>query len=151
MDVFIVSDYLTRMSKMEGARKTVKQFIRYVFAGGAAFVVDFAALVACRELLFRDYACGVYASVLIAFMAGHIVNYTFSLWFVFNDPEERRRGLTIKSFVLFALCALGGMLVTEIGMWIGYGIIQLHYVIVKVIMAAIVFVLNFMGRKMIVS
>ena len=136
---------------MTGPNKTLLQFVRYIFAGGFAFVVDFGTLIACRELLFRDFAWGVYAAVVLAFMAGHVTNYVLSLWFVFTDPEERRKGLTMRAFWLFALCALGGMGVTELGMWIGYGILHLHYVLVKVVMAAIVFALNFIGRKIIVS
>ena len=136
---------------MTGPNKTLLQFVRYIFAGGFAFVVDFGTLIACRELLFRDFAWGVYAAVVFAFMAGHVTNYVLSLWFVFTDPEERRKGLTMRAFWLFALCALGGMGVTELGMWIGYGILHLHYVLVKVVMAAIVFALNFIGRKIIVS
>ena len=136
---------------MTGPSKTLLQFVRYIFAGGFAFVVDFGTLIACRELLFRDFAWGVYAAVVLAFIAGHVTNYVLSLWFVFTDPEERRKGLTMRAFWLFALCALGGMGVTELGMWIGYGILHLHYVLVKVVMAAIVFALNFIGRKIIVS
>ncbi len=132
-------------------RRTLLQFVRYLFAGGFAFVVDFGTLIACRELVFPDTAWGVYASVFLAFMAGHVTNYALSLWLVFTDAEERRRGLTMRAFWLFALCALGGMGVTELGMWIGYGIMHLHYVLVKAVMAAIVFALNFLGRKAIVS
>jgi len=136
---------------MSDARKTFWQFVRYVFAGGFAFVVDFGMLVACRELVFRDCVYGVYVSVVLAFMAGHVTNYILSLWIVFTDPEERRKGLTWRAFWLFAFCALGGMGVTELGMWIGYGVMHFHYVLVKVVMAAIVFGLNFVGRKIIVS
>ncbi len=130
---------------------TFLQFVRYIFAGGLAFVVDFGMLIACRELLFKEYSWGVYASVVVAFLAGHVVNYALSLLIVFTDADERRRGLTWRAFWLFALCALGGMGVTEFGMWIGYGILHFHYVLVKVFMAAVVFVLNFIGRKIIVS
>ena len=136
---------------MTGPKTTFLQFIRYIFAGGVAFVVDFGTLIACRELLFRDFLWGVYVAVILAFLAGHVTNYVLSMWFVFTDPEERRKGLTQRTFWLFALCALGGMGVTELGMWIGYGILHLHYVLVKVVMAAIVFALNFIGRKIIVS
>jgi putative flippase GtrA len=139
------------MREMSVVNKTVLQFIRYVFAGGIAFVVDFGTLVTCRELLFRDSAYGVYVSVVIAFLSGHIANYVLSLWLVFRDAEERRRRFTVRAFLLFALCALGGMVVTELGMWVGYGMAHFHYVAVKIVMAAIVFTLNFIGRKIIVS
>ena len=135
----------------ESTRKMLLQFVRYLFAGGFAFVVDFGTLVFCREVLFGDLAYGVYLAVVLAFMAGHVANYVLSLWLVFTDPDERRRGLTQRAFWLFALCALGGMGVTELGMWVGHGIMHFHYVLVKLVMAAIVFVLNFVGRKVIVS
>ena len=131
--------------------KVLRQFIMYLFAGGFAFVVDFGVLVACRELAFKDIKWGVYASVIVAFMAGHVANYLLSMWIVFSSQEERRKGFTARAFWLFALCALGGMGVTEVGMWIGYGLMNFHYVLIKVIMAAIVFALNFIGRKLIVS
>ena len=136
---------------MDVSKKTFSQFFRYVFAGGFAFVVDFSVLVACRELVFKNCSYGVYISVVIAFIAGHVTNYVLSLWLVFTGIEERRQGLTLKAFMLFALCAFGGMMVTELGMWIGYGIAHLHYISVKAVMAAVVFTLNFIGRKMIVS
>lgn len=131
-------------------RRTFWEFFRYLFAGGFAFVVDFATLIGCRELLFRDQAWGVYLSVLLAFAAGHVTNYLLSLWFVFRDPEERRKGWTWKAFWLFAAVGASGAGITEFGMWIGYGILGGNYVLVKVVMAAVVFVWNFIGRKLIV-
>jgi len=126
------------------------EFFRYLFAGGAAFVVDFGVLIACRELLFPNVAWGVYVSVLLAFSAGHVTNYLLSLWFVFRDPEERRKGWTWQAFGMFALVGASGMGLTELGMWIGHGLLHANYILVKVFMAAIVFVWNFIGRKIIV-
>ena len=134
---------------MDGKR-TLGEFVRYLFAGGGAFVVDFGTLIACRELLFKELARGVYLSVILAFMAGHVANYLLSMWFVFRDPEENRRGKTWRAFWLFALVAAFGMGVTELGMWIGYGILGVNYILVKAAMAAVVFILNFIGRKVIV-
>lgn len=134
---------------MDGKR-AFWEFFRYLFAGGLAFVVDFGTLIACRELLFKELASGVYLSVILAFLAGHVTNYWLSMWFVFRDPEENRRGKTWRAFWLFALVAAFGMGVTEFGMWIGYGILGVNYILVKVVMAAVVFVLNFIGRKIIV-
>lgn len=134
---------------MDGKR-TFWEFLRYLFAGGFAFVVDFGTLIACRELLFKELPWGVYLSVVLAFMAGHVTNYLLSMWFVFRDPEENRRGKTWRAFWLFALVAAFGMGVTELGMWVGYGILGVNYILVKVVMAAVVFILNFIGRKIIV-
>lgn len=133
------------------AKKTFWEFFRYLFAGGFAFVVDFGVLIGCREFLFADLVCGVYLSVLLAFAAGHVVNYLLSLWIVFLDPEERRKGWTWRAFGMFALVGLFGVLITEFGMWIGYGLLHANYVVAKAVMAAIVFTWNFAGRKLVVS
>jgi len=131
-------------------KKTFWEFFRYLFAGGFAFVVDFGVLIGCRELLFKDVSWGVYLSVLLAFAGGHVTNYALSLWFVFRDPEERRKGLTWKAFGLFALVGVSGVLITEAGIWILYGMLRTNYILAKAIMAAIVFTWNFIGRKLIV-
>lgn len=132
-------------------KRTFWEFFRYLFAGGFAFVVDFGILIACRELLLKDLAAGVYLAVILAFLAGHVTNYLLSMRFVFRDPEENRRGRTWCAFWLFALVALFGVGVTELGMWVGYGLLNLNYILVKFVMAALVFVLNFAGRKIIVT
>ena len=136
---------------MKDLKRTFWEFFRYLFAGGFAFVVDFGTLIACRELLFKEAVWGVYLSVVLAFMAGHVTNYLLSMWFVFRDPTERRRGLTGSAFCLFALVGVIGVGITELGMWIGYGMLGLNYILVKIIMSAIVLVWNFAGRKLIVS
>lgn len=136
---------------MKDLKRTFWEFFRYLFAGGFAFVVDFGTLIACRELLFKEAVWGVYLSVVLAFMAGHVTNYLLSMWLVFRDPVERRRGLTGSAFCLFALVGVIGVGITELGMWIGYGMLGLNYILVKIIMSAIVLVWNFAGRKLIVS
>lgn len=131
-------------------KKTFWEFFRYLFAGGFAFVVDFGVLIGCREMFLKDVTWGVYASVLLAFAVGHVTNYLLSLWFVFRDPEERRKGWTWSAFGMFALVGASGVLITEFGMWIGYGLLHANYILTKVVMAAIVFTWNFVGRKLVV-
>lgn len=131
-------------------RKTFWEFFRYLFAGGFAFVVDVGVMISCRELLFKENTWGVYLSVLLAFAAGHVTNYLLSMWFVFRDPEERRRGWTWKAFGMFAIVGASGVLITEAGMWILYGLLHLNYIFAKAVMASIVFTWNFIGRKLVV-
>ena len=133
------------------ASKTAREFIRYIVVGGLAFVADVGTLIFCREKLFPDWSGGVYLSVLLAFLAGHVVNYVGSLCFVFRDPEERRNGLTWRAFWLFALVGASGAGATELGMWIGYGLLHMNYIFTKVLVAAVVFVWNFVGRKLVVK
>ena len=135
---------------MKRSKNTFLEFVRYVFVGGAAFFADVGSLIAFRELIFQDCRYGVYISVLLAFFIGHIVNYLGSLWFVFLDPEERKKGWTWKSFWLFTVVGASGAGLTEVGMWVGYDCLGMNYIATKVTVAAVVFIWNFIGRKLIV-
>ena len=130
--------------------ETIRQFVAYIFVGGFAFLADIGSMVAFRELLFRDWGCGIYLSVLLAFFVGHIVNYLGSLWFVFSSPEERRAGWTWRAFALFAVVGASGAAMTEFGMWIGCGCLHANYIATKIVVASVVFVWNFIGRKLVV-
>ena len=139
------------MAALSGiSSQTAVEFLRYVVVGGLAFLADVGTLVFCREVVFHDWGEGVYISVMIAFLAGHVVNYLGSLWFVFRDPDERRNGLTWNAFWLFAVVGASGAGMTELGMWVGYGLLGMNYVLTKVLVAAVVFVWNFIGRKLVV-
>ena len=146
-----IADSSGERSAVLCSNKTFWEFLRYLFVGGAAFVVDFGALVLFRELVFQDWRYGVYISVLLAFFAGHITNYLGSLWFVFLDPEERKNGWTLRAFGLFTLVGASGAGMTELGMWIGYGLLHWNYMVAKLIVASVVFTWNFVGRKLIVN
>ena len=132
------------------SKDTLLEFGRYILVGGTAFIADVGSLVAFRELVFPDCRYGVYISVLIAFFIGHVVSYLGSLWFVFLDPDERRKGWTWRSFWLFTIVGAIGVAMTEFGMWVGCDCIGLNYIVTKVVVAAIVLLWNFAGRKMVV-
>ena len=132
-------------------RNIIREFFKYCFVCGFAFAADFGVLIICRELLFHDVAYGVYLSVLLGFAAGHVTNYILSLLFVFRSPEEQQRGWTWNAFLLFTLVGGMGAAITEFGMWIGYGLMHGNYAVVKIFVAGIVVIWNYVGRKLIVS
>lgn len=132
-------------------RKTLLEFFRYCFACGFAFMVDFGTLIFLREVVFDQTPCGVYVAVVLGFAAGHVTNYLLSLIFVFQEVEERHKGWTWRAFWLFTVVGAMGAGITELGMWIGYGIFHFNYILVKLVMAGIVVLWNFIGRKLVVS
>ena len=132
-------------------QKTLLEFLRYCSVCGFAFVIDFGTLIFFREVIFDQTAWGVYIAVVLGFTAGHLSNYLFSLLFVFRETEERQKGWTWKAFGLFTIVGATGAGITEIGMWIGYGCLHCNYILVKIVMAGIVVLWNFIGRKLIVS
>ena len=132
-------------------RKTFAELFRYCFVCGFAFVADFGTLIFCREVFFAGASWGVYVSVILGFTIGHITNYILSLLFVFCEDEERRKGWTWQAFLLFTVVGAMGAGITELGMWIGYGLMHFNYILVKIVMAGIVVLWNFVGRKLILS
>lgn len=128
---------------------TVAEFARYIAVGGAAFVADLAVLVAVRELLLKPYAWGVYVAAVIGFMAGLAVNYILSIKFCFVAAKAGK-GRTLGAFILFTVICILGLLWTEIGMWLGIGVLEQNYILVKVVVSGIVLVWNYTAKKFLV-
>lgn len=78
----------------------------------------------------------VYISTAIGFISGLIFNYIFSLTFVFDNAKVQNKGKPIGAFFAFLLIGMAGMLLTEIGMYIGIQIFAIHYMFIKTLVAA---------------
>ena len=126
------------------------EFLRYAIVGGIAFLADFGALVASQELFLQRFACGVYVATVLGFMAGLAVNYALSLRFVFTRAEDRGRGRSFGAFAVFGVVGLAGLLLTELGMWIGTGVLAWNYMAAKVLVSGAVLAWNYLGRKLLV-
>ncbi len=126
------------------------EFLRYVVVGGVAFVVDWGTLVLVQELLLKDFACGVYVATACGFFTGLLTNYILSLIFVFTQAKDRGKGRSVGAFLVFGIIGLLGLLWTELGMWIGYGLLGWNYQIVKVLVAGAVLMWNYLGRKILI-
>lgn len=127
-----------------------KEFIRYVVVGGIAFAADFGVMVAVEEFFLKKFASGVYIAVVCGFIAGLAVNYVLSLRFVFIDDDYAGHGRSFTAFVVFGLIGVIGLLLTEIGMWIGTSILTIHYTIVKIFVTGAVLAWNYLARRFIV-
>lgn len=131
-------------------QKLLAEFMRYVVVGGIAFLADFGALVATRELCFREYSWGVYAATVVGFVVGLAVNYVLSLIYVFTDKKDQKSGRSVGAFVTFGVIGAMGLGWTELGMWIGIEILGWNYMIVKVLVTGAVLIWNYLGRKLLI-
>ncbi len=122
-------------------------FLRYVVVGGFAFLVDFGVLWLCQIFLFGAFTWGVYVSTALGFCVGFVVNYVLSLLMVFTRTCDRVRGRQFSAFSLVALIALTGLLLTELGMWIGVDLLEWDYRLVKILVTGGVLMWNFLARK----
>jgi len=116
------------------------QFFRYGIVGGLAFLVDYGLL-----YLLSD-KCGLHylLSASIAFIAGLVVNYLLSIFWVFSESKYQDKR---KEFAIFAFIGVIGLGLTEGLMWLFTDLTGLHYLLSKLITAALVLLWNFFARK----
>ena len=128
----------------------VNEFLRYVVVGGVSFAADFLSMVLLEEALLKSYSWGIYVAVVFGFLVGLAVNYALSLKFVFTASDYADKGRSVSAFVLFGIIGLVGLLLTELGMWLGVSVLGIHYTLVKVIVTGGVLLWNYLARRLIV-
>lgn len=121
-------------------RKLLLQIFKFGFVGGLAFVIDYICLIFCHEVLNLK----VLISSAIAFTISVIFNYILSIYWVFDVNKEKSK---TRNFIIFIIFSIIGLILTEIIMWLGTDIMNISYLIVKIIATAIVMVFNFITRK----
>jgi putative flippase GtrA len=131
--------------------KLIKEFIRYLFVGGTAFIVDFTLLYIFKTYLFYNLeVTGVYISTALGFIGGLIYNYVLSLLYVFESAKENNKGKDIRSFIIFTIIGVVGLILTELGMFVGVELFAINYLIVKVFVAGVVLIWNYGIRKILI-
>jgi putative flippase GtrA len=113
---------------------------RYLFVGGAAFIVDFLSL-----FILTDYF-GIYylISAAIAFILGLIANYFLSISWVFNKRKLKNRHF---EFGVFAFIGIVGLGFNEVFIWFFTQNLQIYYLESKIFAAVIILLWNFFARK----
>lgn len=84
-------------------------------------------------------------ATVIGFISAMLVNYLLSSAFVFKYGNV---GKGIRGFVKFLIFSGIGLGLTSLGSWIGYDVIGGNIWIVKLIVQLIVFVYNFITRRL---
>lgn len=122
-------------------KKIVKQILKFGVVGGIAFLIDYVTLIICHEV----FNIEVLLSTTIAFIVSVIFNYILSVKWVFDVNKEKSEK---KNFVLFIIFSVIGLILTDIIMWFGTDILNITYLIIKIVATAIVMVFNFITRKL---
>ncbi|GHT36330.1 hypothetical protein AGMMS49574_27890 [Bacteroidia bacterium] len=115
------------------------QLFRYSFVGGLAFVVDFGLLYLLTEFAGFHYLW----SATISFIAGLIVNYFISTFWVFGASSFNKK----IEFLLFALVGVVGLGLNNLFLWFFTEKCHLYYMLSKLISVALVYFWNFLGRR----
>ena len=120
--------------------KLLSQILRFGVVGGIAFLIDYGVLILCKEV----FHINVLLSAAIAFTISVIFNYILSIKWVFDVSQKKSSKKTFLLFIIFSIIGLG---LTEIIMYVGTDLININYLIVKIIATGIVMIFNFITRK----
>lgn len=113
------------------------QFIKYFFVGAAATVFDYGIFFISYNIFTTSYLWATTFGIII----GIIVNYFFSLRYVFNADSS------LIDFICICIFALIGVGITYLLMWLGVDQMGLNVNLVRLFSYGIVFIWNFMSRR----
>jgi putative flippase GtrA len=143
---------LNKVNLPRDYRPLIYEFLRYILVGGLAFIVDFGILYLSKTFLFSALGySGILLATALGFIAGLVLNYILSFAFVFKQINEKAKQHKIRSFVLFTIIGIIGLLITELCMFAGISLFgQKWYLIIKIITAGIVLMWNYITRKILI-
>ena len=113
--------------KILSNNKLYNQIFKFIIVGGIAFIIDYSVMVFCKEIFNLN--------VLLSAFFGFTIS-------VIKEKSKK------KNFILFIIFSVIGLILTELIMWLGTDIINISYLIVKIIATAIVMIFNFITRKL---
>ena len=123
--------------------KLSAQVIRFVIWGLIPTFIDVCLLVILNEIL----GIRVLVSSAVSFLVSVTVSYFISMKFVFCGGNMKRS----YEYVLFVLLSLVGLLINQAIMWFGTSVLNVHYLIAKLMSVLIVPAYNFISKKIILE
>ena len=120
-------------------KKLIMQLIRFGIVGVIATAIDVGVLALLKEAAHME----VLIASALSFTAAVVVNYILSMLWVFKSKGESRA----KEFVIFVLLSVGGLLITQIVMWLGTELAEIYYLAVKIFAIIFESTYNFITRK----
>jgi putative flippase GtrA len=114
------------------------QFLRYLFVGVASSVVDLGVYAA----LIRGFHINIFLAAFAGYTLGFVCNHLLSLMWVFESKHSRR-----KEVVMAYSIAIGGLLWTELLLWVFVHRFLWAPILSKIATQFIVLVWNFGMRK----
>lgn len=116
------------------------QFFRYFFVGAIAAIVNIGMLYVFTDLFHIYYL----VSNVLSFLLGLLVNYFLSKKFVFQETTTISK---TKEFIIYAMIGVLGLSIDTLLIKILTANLKIYYMISKIISTMIVFIWNFLARK----
>ena len=164
-------EYTTEKQENKKIKQTKKQLFweifRFLLVGGLATVVDYVVAALFHGLVLPPKLIGETWSLIIStalgFSAGLLVNWFLSLAFVFKAIRDKKKASSKKSFLVYCLICVIGLVITLLGMQLVqilptftlFGTKQFlnsswTWWLLKITLTLIVLVWNYVGRKLFV-
>ncbi len=137
-------------------KKTFFELLRYLVVGAIAALVDLGVLALFTELVFsgNKETLALTVSTAAGFIGGLIANYMLSMLFVFVNPEQKKKNKNrVKTFLIFAVVGIIGLILTEVLMNLGMLIFPEEgywYLLLSCFVKGVVMLWNYLGRKIFV-
>ena len=122
-------------------RNLINQFIKFAGVGFVAFFIDYGLLIFFTEVLDIYYL----VSATMSFTISVVFNYVASMRYVFTHRDDISR---TREFAIFIILSIAGLMLNNVGMFIGVDVLGVDYRITKVIATACVTVFNFFTRRL---
>lgn len=147
------------------------EIFRFLLVGGTATIADYIVYYLFRQwilppsLLVENGAWDSVSLIIataLGFGVGLVINWVLSVQFVYRAVKDKEAVNSKKSFAIFTIIGLCGLIITEMGMYVlvaalpeitmfqATAFLELSWKewIAKVIMTCIVLVWNYIGRKL---
>ena len=119
------------------------EFVRFVIAGAATFVLDYGGLYICTDVLEWHYLWSSAAS----FTTAVIVNYIICVIWVFKNAGKQ----TYKQVLWFVGTSFIGLLLNQLCMKALVDGLEVYYMESKLVSTAIVMIWNYFTKKMVLE
>lgn len=131
------------------SKYNIKQFISYVFVGGAAAIVEWVMFFLFANILNLHY----FLATILAFIFSTSVNWLLGRTTTFKDNNTYKDKKTKEAFFVFAVSAIG-LVFNLILMYLFVTIMQFNGAVEKtfskIVATGIVFIWNFLIRKLVI-
>ena len=117
------------------------QIFKFGIVGATAFFIDFILLYLFKE----KFGLNILVANTLSFCISTIYNYIASEKWVFEVKKEANQK---KQFVTFIIFSVIGLILNDIIMFLSTDVLNIYYLLAKIIATAIVMVFNFITRKL---
>lgn len=130
-----------RLLHLTKYQKILAQLAKFVIAGVITTAIDWAVYFSLVHfLLFNPLI-----AQLFSFTASTAISFYINTLWVFDTTKSKTRRRLIAEFFFFSFC---GLAITEVMLYAFIDVMQMNYMLAKVIATAVVMVFNFVTRKM---